>query len=155
MKTEGTNLLLLKISDFWSSPWPLRWAPEGREVSHWVVVIDRFHCMRYMYIFPKWITEIDYCKILAAVVNQRKLRVYCITTSWQETRSLLLTLCGENPLVNGGFPWKGVNNDKLWSFPCCYPERAVEKHLSCQLRATYMRQWTGSALAQVMACAIR
>ena len=25
-------------------PWPPRWAPEGREVSHWVVVIDRFHC---------------------------------------------------------------------------------------------------------------
>ena len=25
-------------------PWPPTWAPEGREVSHKVVVIDRFHC---------------------------------------------------------------------------------------------------------------
>ena len=33
MKTEGTNLLLLTISAFWSSSrWPPRWAPEGREV---------------------------------------------------------------------------------------------------------------------------
>ena len=48
MKTEGTNLLLLPISAFWSSSrWPLatyRWAPEGREICHQVVVIDRFHC---------------------------------------------------------------------------------------------------------------
>ena len=43
MKTEGIDLLLLTISVFWSS-WPPRWAPEGREVSHKVVVIDRFHC---------------------------------------------------------------------------------------------------------------
>ena len=46
MKTEGTNLLVLTISAFWnSSRWPLanRWDPEGREVSHKVVVIDRFH----------------------------------------------------------------------------------------------------------------
>ena len=29
--------------------WPPWWAPEGREVSHYVVVIDRFHCiMIYM-----------------------------------------------------------------------------------------------------------
>ena len=41
MKNEGTNLLLLTMSAFWSSS---RWAPEGREVSHYVVVIDRFHC---------------------------------------------------------------------------------------------------------------
>ena len=39
MMTEGTNLLLLTISAFWSSSrWRLatyyRWAPEGREVSH-------------------------------------------------------------------------------------------------------------------------
>ena len=44
MKTDGTNLLVLKISAFWS-PWPPRWAPEVREVSHKVVVIDRFHCI--------------------------------------------------------------------------------------------------------------
>ena len=47
MRTEGTNVLFLTISAFWSSsrcPWPPRWAPEGREVSHLVVVIDRFHC---------------------------------------------------------------------------------------------------------------
>ena len=25
-------------------PWPPRWAPESREVTHYVVVIDRFHC---------------------------------------------------------------------------------------------------------------
>ena len=37
MKTEGTNLLLLATSALW--------APEGREVSHWVVVIDRFYCI--------------------------------------------------------------------------------------------------------------
>ena len=44
MKTEGTNLFLLAIAAFWSSSrWPL-WAPEGREVSHWVVFIDMFHC---------------------------------------------------------------------------------------------------------------
>ena len=43
MKTEGTNLLLLTISAFWSQG-PPRWAPEGREVSHKLVVIDRFHC---------------------------------------------------------------------------------------------------------------
>ena len=36
MNIEGTNLLLLTMSVFWSS-----WAPEGREVSHYVVVIDR------------------------------------------------------------------------------------------------------------------
>ena len=42
MKTEGTHLLLLTISAFWDSS---RWAPEGREVSHQVVVIDRFHCI--------------------------------------------------------------------------------------------------------------
>ena len=46
MKTEGTNLLVLTMSVFWSSSrWPKpRWAPEGREVSRKVVVIDRFHC---------------------------------------------------------------------------------------------------------------
>ena len=33
MKIEGTNLLLLTISAFWSSS-PTRWALEGREVSH-------------------------------------------------------------------------------------------------------------------------
>ena len=27
-------------------PWPPRWAPEGREVSNKVVVIDRFHCTK-------------------------------------------------------------------------------------------------------------
>ena len=37
MKTGGTNLLLLTISDFWRTP-------EGNEVSHLVVVIDRFNC---------------------------------------------------------------------------------------------------------------
>ena len=42
MKTEGINLLLLTISAFCSSS---RWAPEGRDLSHYVVVIDRFHCM--------------------------------------------------------------------------------------------------------------
>ena len=42
MKTEGTNLLVLTISALWSSS---RWAPEGRQVSHKVVVIDRFHYM--------------------------------------------------------------------------------------------------------------
>ena len=41
MKTKGTNLLLITMSAFWSSS---RWDPEGREVSHLVVVIDRFHC---------------------------------------------------------------------------------------------------------------
>ena len=46
MKTEGINLLLLTISAFWSSfRWPPRWVPEGREVSHYVVVIDRYHCI--------------------------------------------------------------------------------------------------------------
>ena len=46
MKTEGTNLLLLTISAFWSSSrWPMA-APEGSEVSHSVVVIDRFHCIQ-------------------------------------------------------------------------------------------------------------
>ena len=25
--------------------WPPRWAPEGRKISLWVVVIDRFHCI--------------------------------------------------------------------------------------------------------------
>ena len=44
MRTEGTNLLLLTISAFWSSS---RWAPEDREVTHLVVVIDRFHCIKY------------------------------------------------------------------------------------------------------------
>ena len=48
MNTEGTSLLLLTISAFWSSSrwpsWPPRWAPEDREVSHEVVVTDRFHC---------------------------------------------------------------------------------------------------------------
>ena len=34
MMTEGTNLLVLTISAFWSPSWPPRWAPEGREVSH-------------------------------------------------------------------------------------------------------------------------
>ena len=29
-------------------PWPPRWAPEGRELSHEVVVIDRFHCTSYL-----------------------------------------------------------------------------------------------------------
>ena len=38
MKTDGTNILLLTISALWSSS---RW----REVSHQVVVIDRFHCI--------------------------------------------------------------------------------------------------------------
>ena len=28
----------------WNDQWPPRWAPEGREVSQKVVVIDRFHC---------------------------------------------------------------------------------------------------------------
>ena len=43
MKTEGTNLLLLTMSAFWSpSRWPLA-SPEGREVSHQVVAEDRFH----------------------------------------------------------------------------------------------------------------
>ena len=45
MKTEGTNLLLLTISAFWGSS-RSRWAPEGREVSHYVVVIDRFQCSK-------------------------------------------------------------------------------------------------------------
>ena len=31
MKTDGTNLLVLTITAFWS-PWPSRLAPEGREV---------------------------------------------------------------------------------------------------------------------------
>ena len=44
MKTEGTNLFVLTMSAFWSS-WPPRWAPEGREVSHKMVVIDRFRCI--------------------------------------------------------------------------------------------------------------
>ena len=44
MKTEGTNLLVLTMSAFWSSSWSPRWAPDGREVAHKVVVIDRFHC---------------------------------------------------------------------------------------------------------------
>ena len=34
MMTEGTTLLVLTISAFWSPSWPPRWAPEGREVSH-------------------------------------------------------------------------------------------------------------------------
>ena len=50
MKTEGTNLLLLTISAFWSSSgWPLalppRWALDDRKVSYQVVVIDRFYCI--------------------------------------------------------------------------------------------------------------
>ena len=47
MKTEGTNLLLLQFlpsGAHLGGPWPPRWAPQGREVSHWAVVIDRFHC---------------------------------------------------------------------------------------------------------------
>ena len=31
-------------------PRPPKWAPEGREVSHSVVVIDRFHCISVRYI---------------------------------------------------------------------------------------------------------
>ena len=31
-------------------PWPPRWAPEGREVFHEVVVIDRFHCIKRWYV---------------------------------------------------------------------------------------------------------
>ena len=42
MKTEDINLLLKTIIAFWS-PWLPRWAPEGREVSQYV--IDRFHCI--------------------------------------------------------------------------------------------------------------
>ena len=37
MMTEGTNLLLLKFlpsAAYLGGPWPPRWAPEGREVSH-------------------------------------------------------------------------------------------------------------------------
>ena len=46
MKTEGTNLLVqcLPSGAHLGGPWPPRWAPDGREVSHKVVVIDRFHC---------------------------------------------------------------------------------------------------------------
>ena len=32
-------------------PWPPRWAPEGREVSHKAVVIDRFHCIAIIILF--------------------------------------------------------------------------------------------------------
>ena len=45
MKIEGTNLLVRIISAFSDSS---RWAPEGREISHKVVVIDRFHCSEYI-----------------------------------------------------------------------------------------------------------
>ena len=47
MKNEGINFFLVPISAFWSAssgPRSSRWAPEGREVFHEVVVIDRFHC---------------------------------------------------------------------------------------------------------------
>ena len=46
MMTEGTNLLVLKCLSSGAhlgGPRPPRWAPEGREVSHKVVVIHRFH----------------------------------------------------------------------------------------------------------------
>ena len=42
MMTEGTNLLLLTISAFWIPSG----APEGREVSNKVVVIDRLHYIK-------------------------------------------------------------------------------------------------------------
>ena len=41
MMTEGTNLLVLTISAFGAH----LGGPEGREVSHYVVVIDRFYCL--------------------------------------------------------------------------------------------------------------
>ena len=48
IETECTNLLLqqcLTTGAHLGGPWPPRWAPEGREVSHCVVAIDRFHCI--------------------------------------------------------------------------------------------------------------
>ena len=46
IKTEDNNCLLSLSGAHLGGPWPPRWAPEGREVSHWVVVIDRFHCIK-------------------------------------------------------------------------------------------------------------
>ena len=40
-------------------PWSPRWAPEGRGVSHWVVVIDRFHCLWYK---PRFIGKFPRCE---------------------------------------------------------------------------------------------
>ena len=58
MKTEGTNLFLLTISASWSSSrWPL---PEGREVHHWVVVIDRLRCIGNLLVNHKWNTHVNW-----------------------------------------------------------------------------------------------
>ena len=77
MKTEYTNLLLLTISAFWSSsrwPRPPRWAPEGREVSNYVVVIDRFHCIyhslpryKHMKCYSK---KMFYSKVVCSMQNR-------------------------------------------------------------------------------------
>ena len=41
---------------------PPRWAPEGRKVSHWVVIMDRFHCKSFSII--KQVSPIMPCDIL-------------------------------------------------------------------------------------------